>query len=117
MPDQTPIPPAPEPPRIPTGQELFDAIMGRIEPELTSTAAAQVAEKYKSETAEERKVRMQRYELAFERYDQAYEGYIATLHTQVGRYRQESFQHVELKDRNQEQGVLDQLSNMFLQAA
>jgi RPA family protein len=118
MPD-TPvvIPPAPEPPRVPSGQELFDVIMGNIEPELTSVGAEKAKVTYVAETLEQRKARMQRYELAFERYDQAYEGYMATLHAQVGRYRQASFQNVELKDRSREEGVLDKLSSMFLQAA
>ena len=108
---------APVPPKIPTGQEIFDAIMGHIEPELTTEGLKATVETYKNETLEERKVRKQRYELAFERYEQAYEGYMATLHTQVTRYRRDSFKNAEMEDRQEDAGLMDQLTNNILSFA
>ena len=120
MPDQNP--PAaqattlPQPPKIPTGQEIFDAIMGHIEPELTSAGVKALPDLYKNETPEQKGARQKRYELAIERYEQAYEGYIATLHTQVRRYAAESYRHVEMTDRRDEGGFLDQLTHQILAA-
>lgn len=106
---------APEPPPIPTGRELYDSIMGHIEPELTTAALPLLVEHYQSETPGEAAVRKQRYELAFERYEQAYSGYIQTLQTQADRYRRESFACVELKSRERDEGFLDRLHGAILQ--
>lgn len=101
-------------PVIPTGQELFDAIMHHIEPELTSSEVGGLKEKYKNETAGEKALRMKRYSIAFERYDQAYGDYIGTLGAQVERYRKQSFQGVELEDRERDKGILQVFEQAIL---
>ncbi len=101
------------PPKIPTGQEIFDAIMGHIEPELTTEELKKLEATYKDETPEQMQARKQRYELAFERYEQAYEGYMATLHTQVSRYRRASFAQVELEETQRDNGIMEQMSKSF----
>ncbi len=106
-----------DPPRIPTGQELFDSIMEHIEPELTSQGVKKLAETYKNETPADQATRKQRYELAFERYEQAYQGYLDTLQAQVERYRHESFRQVELEDQNKEQSVMQRLQQSIFQIA
>lgn len=105
------------PPALPTGRELYDAIMGYIEPELTSEGAKTLAAKYKNESNEERETRLQRYELAFERYEEAYTGYLATLGAQVTRYSREAYSHAEARTRHRESGFLDSLEAQFSQAA
>ncbi len=105
------------PPKVPTGQEIFDAIMGHIEPELTTEGLKTVPVTYKNETPEQLAARKQRYELAFERYEQAYEGYMQTLHAQVGKYRRASFTNAELNDRRHDEGALGQLDNAILSLA
>ena len=112
----TPIPPPPAPPKIPTGRELYDALMSHIEPELVTDVAKTLDEKYKGETPEQHARRMDRYDLAFERYEKSYADYMATLDTQVTRYRREAFAHTELRDRAAEENVLDQLGNFLQQA-
>jgi hypothetical protein len=114
MPDSSSNPPSP--PAIPTGQELYDALMGHIEPELTTEGQETLAEKYKGETPEEQEERKKRYELAFERYEQAYQDYIQTLQAQVERYRRNSFQHVELEDRVEEEGLLGRLQDAIFRS-
>ena len=112
----TPLPPPPAPPKIPTGQELYDAIMHYIEPELTSVNAKKLDEIYKNETPENHVERMKKYDLAFERYEKAYREYMATLDAQVTRYRREAFNHTELKDRAEEESIFGQLGTFFQQA-
>src|SRR3989338_8827539 len=102
---------------IPTGQELFDSIMGHIEPELTSEGLKKLDQMYAHETSAETDERKQRYELAFEQYEQAYQGYMETLHAQADRYRRHSFGEVELEHRGKEEGVLSRLQNAIFQAA
>jgi hypothetical protein len=60
--------------------------------------------------------RKQRYELAFERYEQAYQGYINTLQAQVERYRRSSFDQVEMEDRKEDEGLLGKISQSILAA-
>ncbi len=107
----------PQPPKIPTGRELYDTLMGHIEPELVTDMAKTLDVKYKDETPEQRALRTKRYDLAFERYEEAYREYMATLDVQVTRYRHQAFAHTEVQDRAGEENVLDQLGSMFQQAA
>lgn len=107
----------PQPPKIPTGRELYDALMSHIEPELMSGMVETLEETYKNETPENRALRMKRYALAFERCQTAYDEYMETLDTQVNRYRRSAFAHAEMEDRAQDEGLLNQLGNFFQQAA
>ena len=109
----TPVLAPPPPPAIPTGRELYDALMAHIEPELTSAQAKTLAAKYKNETPENHALRMKRYELAFERCQQSYDEYMQTLDTQVKRYRKEAFTHAEAQDRSQDEDVLAQFGTLF----
>ena len=70
-------------------------------------------EKYAGESPQDRAARMRRYDLAFERCDQAYQEYMATLDTQVGRYRREAFAHAEITDRSRDEGILDRIASFF----
>lgn len=115
----TPTPPAtgttPEPPAIPTGREIYDAIMAHIEPELTSEGCKKLAETYAHETPDEKIARMDRYALAFERCEVAYQEYMQTIDVQMNRYRREAFVHAETDDRARDDGILDQLSTLLSQ--
>lgn len=102
---------------IPTGQELFDSIMAHIEPDLTSENLKTLDQKYAGETEDETWTRKQRYELAFERYEQAYSGYVETLQAQANRYRKQSIQKVELEHREKESGFLGTIEQAIFQAA
>ncbi len=88
--------------------------MGHIEPELVTEASKTLDAKYKDETPEDHAARMKRYDLAFERYEQAYNEYMATLDAQVTRYRHQAFAHTELTDRSEnEDGILAKLDGFF----
>jgi hypothetical protein len=108
---------AASPPRIPTGQEIFDIIMSHIEPELTSEGLKAIDAKYASETPEDKQARRKRYEQAFVRYEQAYQGYMATLNEQVQRFYRQSFTHIEQEDRQREGGDLSAIEAQLFQAA
>ncbi len=113
----TPSPVPPARPQIPTGQELFDALMGHIEPELTSEGVKKLAATYKNETPAEREARMRRYDAAIRQYDKAYADYLATLDKQVDRYRRGAFDHAEYEDRKRDDAALGAFDLYFAQAA
>ena len=102
-----------KPPVIPTGQEIFDAIMGQIEPELTSEGIKTLEEKYKNESQADAYARRARYALAYERYEKSYDETMSMLHTQVDRYRRSSFSQVEQEDRANESAAFDAISHQL----
>lgn len=104
-----PAPASAQAPVLPTGQQLYDAIMAHIEPELTTEGVKTLEVKYKNETPGQLAERKNRYALAFELYEKHYAGYIQALQGQVGRYRKETFAQVEVEDRQVEQGILDNI--------
>lgn len=101
------------PPRIPTGQELFDAIMGYIEPELTTEGVKTLDAKYKNETPDQQLERRKRYARAYEQYEKAYQETMETLHAQINRYSRVSFEQMEQGDRTDEESTLNSLSQAF----
>jgi hypothetical protein len=107
----------PQPPRIPTGQEIFDTIMEHFEPELTTEGWKDLDGKYAGETADHKEARRKRYEVAFERYEQAYEGYMATLRAQVQKFKRASFDHVEAKDRIRDATAMSGIQKRILKLA
>ena len=104
-----PTPSPAQPPALPTGQQLYDAIMAHIEPELTTEGVKLLDAKYKDESPAQLAERKKRYALAFELYEQHYAGYIQALQGQVSRYRKATFIEVEIEDRAVEEGILDNI--------
>ncbi len=56
----------------PTAQEIYDMIMGAIEPELLSDMLPALDLLYVNETVEEKEARLAWYDIAFETYDARY---------------------------------------------
>lgn len=65
------------------GQQIYDEIMGQIEPELLSTVLPTLKEKYKDETPQQAQERNARYDAAFAEYDKRYAQYMVDLSTKV----------------------------------
>jgi hypothetical protein len=101
---------SPQPPVIATGRELYNMLMANIDPELTDEGRKKAEVAYRDETPEERAIRMRRYERSIARCEEAYRDYIATLDTQIDRYKRDSFRFVETEDRARESGVVDSLA-------
>jgi hypothetical protein len=95
---------------------LYDAIMGHIEPELTSEGLKTLKVKYANETQGEWAARKQRYQLAAQRYDQAYAGYMSTLHTQVSRFCRSSYEQAEMVQDSTDDTLLAKFEQTFLKA-
>lgn len=105
------------PPAIPTGRDLYDTIMGAIEPELTTAGMQTLDAKYKGETKEQLVSRQARYDIAFAQYNKAYAGYIEALSAQATRYSKEAFAKAELEHRAEDEQSLDALSQAIFQSA
>ncbi|MFA6259495.1 MAG: hypothetical protein WCX29_02700 [Candidatus Peribacteraceae bacterium] len=103
----------PEPPKIPSAQELYDLLMAAIEPELTSSQVPSLKQKYAQESKEERKRRMERYRKAYIAYREALDTYTAQLNTQAQAYRRAAFAYAEERDAHKEQLQLKELETAF----
>ncbi|MBI1812907.1 hypothetical protein HY285_05680 [Candidatus Peregrinibacteria bacterium] len=105
---------APQPPKIPaSGKELYNELMGKIEPELTTDQIPLLPEKYKNETPDQAAVRAERYNKAYAAYEAAYAAYMQQLAGEVSSYRRSAFGSVEAKDRQKETAALDELESLI----
>lgn len=98
---------------IPSGSEVYDAIMGKIEPELVSGNLPLLAEKYRDEPEKERLARMQRYKAAFTKYDEVYDRWLSKMRTAVKAKRLDAFKKAEVKVKQQDETALQDLEAQF----
>ncbi|MEK7137806.1 MAG: hypothetical protein AAB853_06020 [Patescibacteria group bacterium] len=105
--------PTPTPLTIPTGEEIYDALMSQIEPELTSSQLPLLAEKYKDETPDQKEVRRKRYNAAFAKYDELYTAYVADMDARIHRYHREALRSIEEWSTGQESKKLDDIAASF----
>ena len=101
-------------PSIPSGQEIYDRIMGTIEPELLSQELPLLTDKYADETADAKKRRLARYARAFSAYDDAYGAFAADTSQKVHAYRSQAFALEESNDHRRDKGVLQKLESSFV---
>ena len=92
---------------------LYDQIMGQIEPDLLSDQIPLLEEKYKTETAEERKNRTDAYAKAFHIFDEVFKEMASGIYAEV-----EQLKHLAQKDRafdeqSQHQGELQSLEQQL----
>ena len=109
----TPLPPPPAPPKIPTGRELYDALMGHIEPELVTDASKLLDEKYKDETPEHHAARMKRYEAAYKKFDEEFSGFMADVNAEVRTSKRETLAAKEAAAQQSDQQALTSLESAF----
>jgi hypothetical protein len=101
-----PIPPFPP---VPPAQVLYDFLMGKIEPDLTSNQLPLLKQKYQSETPEEKKERKKRYGKAMQQFDIAFAEYIEHYNQAVHRYKKTALQLIEQRTRSHEEADFDAL--------
>ena len=70
--------------------ELYDRIMGSIDPELTTAGLAGLREKYANETPQEKAARAERYTRAFEEYQKRLADHGIAWSTQFAIYQREA---------------------------
>jgi hypothetical protein len=94
-----------------TPEEIYDAIMVSIEPELTSTQLPLIAEKYKDETAEEKQMRGMRYQKAFQAYEVKFSEYQGALQAAARNFQVHAMKSVEKDDRIKEESELSTIES------
>ncbi|MDD5054940.1 MAG: hypothetical protein PHZ00_01590 [Candidatus Peribacteraceae bacterium] len=85
--------------QIPSGKEVYDSIMGNIEPELVTENLTTLDEPYADESAEDRKARYQRYTEAFAEYRKQFTQWAGNLRQAVKTFRRSVVTASETKSR------------------
>jgi hypothetical protein len=97
------------------GDELYDRIMGAIDPELVTSALPTLAATYAAETPEQAAARAARYTAAFAEYERQFQAYGAQWQFQFTQYQRQALASLEHADRTKEEqqltAVLNQISS------
>ena len=103
------------PPPVLSGQELYDQIMGTIEPELLSANLPNLSKQYADEPAEGRATRAKRYQAAFDEYDRRFARYCDQWNAQLHTYKRHAIQYIEHQARNGETQDMQSMESSLLQ--
>ncbi len=112
MPTQTPITDQAAP-LVPSGEDIYDALMADIEMDLITVNLPLLDEKYAGETPGQKAERMARYEAAYKAYDEAFKQWLEKLRAYVAEARRKGLKTAETKDRQQEEAELNKLMQSF----
>ena len=102
--------------RIPTGPQIYDALMSKIEPELMRANLGALDAPYKDEAPEARAARYKRYSKAFIAYKKAFKDWSKQLNKAVKAYKTALFKTVETLSQSKQDAALQALE-LQLQSA
>lgn len=105
-----------DPLTFPTGNEVYDSLMGSIEPELLSANIPHLDDPYIGESEADHAARYERYTAAFVKYDEAYANWEAQLNSTVTTYRRTALQTAEAESRAEDASALSMLEENLEQA-
>lgn len=92
--------------QLPASDDVYDQIMGGIEPELVSTGIPSLTTKYKNETPQQATARAARYAKAFAEYDKQFQDYVTALDAKVHTYQRDALASAEKRDRTQDEQAM-----------
>lgn len=98
---------------LPSGKEIYDALMSAIEPELLSGNLSLLNEKYANETEQQKKEREVRYKKAFANYDKAYKEWISDLSSAVEEKRKDAYAAAEEETKHKDEALLGDIESQF----
>ncbi len=96
-------------PVLPEANEVYDAIMREIEPELTTALLSTLEQTYKNETPEQAETRSVRYRAALVEYEKRFNAYMLELEGQVRGFQKAASVYAEAQESGADQTKLDQL--------
>ncbi|MFA5799546.1 MAG: hypothetical protein WC840_01135 [Candidatus Peribacteraceae bacterium] len=104
----------PTAPKVLSGKEVYNLLMSKIEPDLTTEQFQKLKQKYPEETNEEKQMRLKRYKKALEEYDRAFAEYVTGLYESVHNYRKSARKYVEDMAHDSEEKTLLQVEKQIL---
>jgi hypothetical protein len=85
---------------------LYDQIMGQIEPDLLSEEIPRLAGKYKDETSQEHKERMEAYAKAFKIFDEVFKEMSGGMYAEIEQLKKEAQRGRKSHEQNEKQEQL-----------
>jgi hypothetical protein len=95
--------------KVPTGQQVYDALMRKIEPELITANLKKLDAPYKNESEADRKARYKRYSKAFQEYKKQFKDWSDNLRNAVKNFRRAVIKAAEKKNRTEEETAMQAL--------
>lgn len=96
-----------------SGAEIYNGIMREIESELTTAVLPTLKEKYSTETPEEHKARIEKYQKAFVEYDKRYQLYVQEQEACVRSLKMRAVHFVEQKANSDDRDKLQSMESTF----
>lgn len=98
--------------QIPSGQEIYDAIMAGIEPELTTAGLETLEQVYANESEQDKAARAARYDAAFLEYDKQFQVYSDQWMDSLRSYKRTAVSSLEKENRETEdKAALDSIES------
>lgn len=93
--------------------DVYDIIMGLIEVDLVSVNVDRLDEIYAYETEEQHTERMNRYRLAYQKFDELFARFQSELSRESTKFKRKALKEKEATDRAGEQDDMNTLFNSF----
>jgi hypothetical protein len=94
-------------------EEIYDLLMGPIEPDLLLAVIPTLDATYAGETKEQHDARMKRYQAAYRAFDAELAKFMNTVNEQAGVAKKDSLKKKEAAARTEEQSALTSLESAF----
>ena len=95
--------------------QVYDALMGRIAPELVTAEIPKLQEMYKGETSQQRKARGERYKEAYTQYESILAQLTAGISNHARVQRREALSSAETDSRKEEEVEIAKMEKIFTQ--
>ncbi len=102
--------------KVPTGQEVYDGIMKRIEPELVTANLKKLDAPYKKEKPAARAARYKGYAKSFKVYKKAYKTWASNLKKAAQNYKKVLLKTTEVINRKGDDAALKSLESQMQSA-
>lgn len=94
-------------------EEVYDMVMGEIEPDLMLANIPLLDETYKSETPEQHESRMQRYAVAYKKFDIEIAKFMIDVDGKVRATQRQALQEKESAAKADDQNALNSIASAF----
>lgn len=94
-------------------EEVYDMVMGEIETDLMLANIPLLEETYKSETPEQHESRMQRYAVAYKKFDIEIAKFMTDIDGKVRATQRKALQEKENAAQQEDQNVLNSIASAF----
>ena len=97
----------------PLASQVYDFLMADIEPELLLATIPTLEKKYESESPKEHEKRMQRYTVAYKKFDEAFKKFSVTVGGAVRDIKHDALKRKEQEATKEDQKAIDDLEAKF----